>query len=216
MTTTAIDSVLEQQEGYRGIHNLKKVGQKIAWTPELAQEFLKCKEDPIYFGENYMKIVSLDGGLVNPVLYDYQKEIILSVCFNRRTIAECARQSGKTTALTVAILWYAIFHDYKTVAILANKGSTAQEILDRIQTAYMNLPDWLQQGVVEWNKTKMELENGSKIFSSATSKTAIRGYSINMAFIDEAAHIENWEEFWGAVSPTLASGKTTNFAWFLR
>ena len=208
-SSTAIDSIMDLQDGYRGIHNLKRVGQKIAWTPELASEFMKCKEDPIYFGENYMKIVSLDHGLITPKLYEYQKEIILSVCFNRRTIAECARQSGKTTALTIAILWYAIFHDYKTVAILANKGATAQEILDRIQTAYMNLPDWLQQGVVEWNKTKIELENGSIIFSNATSKTAIRGYSINMVFIDEAAHIENWEDFWTAVSPTLASGKTT-------
>lgn len=175
----------------------------------MLEEFLKCKEDPIYFGENYMKIVNLDRGLITPELYEYQKDIILSVCFERKTIAECARQSGKTTALTIAILWYVIFNDYKTVAILANRGETAQEILSRIQTAYENLPDWLQQGVVEWNKTKIVLENGSVVFSNATSKSAIRGYSINMLFVDEAAHIENWNEFWTAVSPTLSSSKTS-------
>ena len=195
--------------GYRGSKVLKKPGAIIEWTPELAEEFYKCSQSPIYFGENYFKIINVDRGLETVELYPYQHDIINSVWKGRRTIAEMARQSGKTTAMTIIILWYAIFTDYKTTAILANIGSTAQEILSRIQTAYENLPDWLQQGVVEWNKTSMKLENGSVIFSNNTTKNSIRGYSVNLLFIDEAAHIENWDEFWGAVSPVISSGKTT-------
>ena len=205
----SLPNVLYDHTGYRGSKVLKKPGTDIEWTPEMMDEFVKCSKDPIYFGERYFKVVHVDRGLETVNLYDYQKEIILSVKENRRTIAECARQSGKTTALTIFICWYAIFHDFKTIAILAQRGETAQEILSRIQTAYEYLPDWLQQGVVSWGKTSMKLENGSIIFSNTTSKTAIRGYSVNLLFIDEAAHVENWQEFWTSVSPVISSGKTT-------
>ncbi len=207
--TNFYDKLLGESEGFRGSRLLKKAGIDIVWTLELWSEFQKCKNDPIYFGENYMKIVHVDRGLETIQLYDYQKEIIESVWKERRTIAECARQSGKTTAMTVIILWYVIFHPHKVVAILANRGETAQEILYRIQTAYENLPHWLQQGVIEWNKQKIVLENKSVVFSNTTTKNAIRGYSVNLLFVDEAAHVEGWEEFWGAVSPVVSSGNTT-------
>lgn len=203
-STNVIDR--ENFQGYRGSITLKKPGTSIDWTPELLHEFIKCSEDPLYFGENYMKIVT-EEGLVVPELYEYQRDIITKVWKNSSVIAECARQSGKTTALTVVILWYIIFHKEKTIAILANKGDTAREILGRIKKAYESLPDWLQQGVKEWNKGLIELENGSRIIAAATSADNIRGYSIDFLFIDEAAHIDQWDEFWTAIRPTISSRK---------
>jgi len=166
-------------EGYRGSHNLKKSNVAIEWTQELLQEFVSCSSDPIYFAENYMKIVNVDKGLITIPLYDYQKDIISTAKDNRFTVAECSRQSGKTTAITVLVLWYIIFHPNKTVALLANKADTAREILSRIQLAYEHLPKWLQQGVIEWNKGSFVLENGSRVLAAATSSNNIRGYAVN-------------------------------------
>lgn len=195
--------------GYRGSSTLKKSNVPIEWTPQLVQEFIKCSQDPIHFAENHMKIVNVDKGLITIPLYDYQKDIITSVLSERFTVAECSRQSGKTTSITVFVLWYIIFNPNKTVAILANKAETAREILSRIQLAYEHLPKWLQQGVVEWNKGSFELENGSKVLAAATSSNNIRGFSINLLIIDEAAFIENWDQFFTSVFPTISSGQST-------
>jgi len=195
--------------GYRGSNNLKKSGVAIEWTPELIQEFVKCSDDPIYFAENYMKIVNVDKGLMTIPLYDYQKEIILTAKDHRFTVAECSRQSGKTTSITVFVLWYIIFNPNKTVAILANKADTAREILSRVQLAYEHLPKWLQQGVVEWNKGSFVLENGSRVLAAATSSNNIRGYAVNCLIIDEAAFIDGWNEFFTSVFPTISSGEST-------
>jgi hypothetical protein len=168
-----------------------------------------CSEDPIHFAENHMKIVNVDKGLMTIDLYDYQKDIITSVLTNRFTVAEMARQSGKTTAITVFVLWYIIFNPNVTVAILANKAETAREILGRVQLAYEHLPKWLQQGVVEWNKGSFVLENGSRVIAAATSSNNIRGFSINLLIIDEAAFIDKWDEFFTSVFPTISSGLST-------
>jgi hypothetical protein len=151
----------------------------------------------------------VDKGLITIPLYDYQQEIITTVLNERFTVAECSRQSGKTTSITVFVLWYIIFNPNKTVAILANKAETAREILSRIQLAYEHLPKWLQQGVIEWNKGSFELENGSRVLAAATSSNNIRGYSINLLIIDEAAFIDNWDEFFTSVFPTISSGTST-------
>lgn len=203
------DSIIKQFQGYRGSTTLKKIGVPVQWTPELINEFKKCNEDPIYFAENYMKIVNVDHGIMTISMYDYQREIVNTVHNNRFTVAELARQSGKTTAITAYVLWYILFNPNKTVAILANKAETAREILSRIQLAYEHLPKWLQQGVIEWNKGSFELENGSRVLAAATSSTNIRGYSINLLIIDEAAHIDGWDEFFTSVLPTITSGNTT-------
>jgi hypothetical protein len=197
------------REGYNGNALLKRSNQSIDWTPELVQEYLKCSQNPIYFAEKYIKIVNVDRGLIPIVLYKYQKEMLDSLANNRFTIVATARQAGKTTAISAGILWYIIFHPEKTVALLANKGDTAREILGRIQLAYQHLPKWLQQGVVEWNKGSFVLENNSRVIAAATSSDAIRGYAINMLFIDEAAFIENWDEFFTSVFPTISSGTST-------
>ena len=192
--------------GYNGNANLKRSKQNIEWTPDLVEEYLKCSKDPVYFVEEYMKIISIDKGLISFKLYDYQKEMIASMADNRFTIIATARQAGKSTTTCAFILWYIIFHPEKTVALLANKGETAREILGRVQLAYQHLPKWLQQGVKEWNKGSIELENNSRVIAAATSSDAIRGYSINLLFIDEAAFIENWDTFFTSVYPTISSG----------
>lgn len=195
--------------GYNGNPLLKKSRKQINWTPEQVQEWLKCARDPIYFAEKYIKIVHVDHGFIPIRLYDYQKEIIEKLTNNRRVTVVTSRQAGKTTTAAAIILHYILFNDHKTVALLANKGDAAREILDRIKAAYEALPDWLQQGVEEWNKGSIALENGCKVLAAATSSSAIRGKSISLLYIDEAAFVENWDEFFASVFPTISSGETT-------
>lgn len=196
-------------KGYNGNPNLKKTGVGVDWTPDLVNEYMKCSKDPIYFCETYMKIVNVDRGLISFKLYDYQRKMLKSMQDNRYTIIATARQIGKSTTTCGFILWYILFHPEKTVALLANKGDTAREILGKIQLAYQHLPKWLQQGIAEWNKGSFVLENQSRVIAAATSTDSIRGYSINLLFIDEAAFIENWDEFFNSTFPTISSGETT-------
>lgn len=194
---------------YNGNQNLKKVNQQVNWSQEQIQEWIACSNDPSYFAEKYIQIVHVDRGLIPIELYDYQKEIIEKITNNRRLAVLTSRQSGKTTSATVIILHYILFNNHKTVALLANKGDAAREVLDRIKIAYEALPAWLQQGVVSWNKGSIELENGCKVIAAATSSSAIRGKSISFLYIDEAAFIENYDEFFASVFPTISSGNTT-------
>jgi hypothetical protein len=196
-------------KGYNGNQNIKGKGAQIEFSPEMVQEFLKCAKDPIYFAEKYIKIVHVDHGLIPIVMYDYQKEIAEAITNNRRVTVNTSRQAGKTTTAVAIILHYVLFNDHKTVALLANKGDSAREILDRIKIAYEALPKWMQQGVVEWNKGSVEFENGCKIIAAATSSSAIRGKSISFLYIDETAFVENWDEFFASVFPTISSGNTT-------
>lgn len=197
------------ERGYLGNQNLKRKGTEIEWTQEKIQEFIKCSSDPIYFSEKYIQIVHVDRGLIPITMYDYQKEIVEKITNNRRVTVVTSRQAGKTTTAVCVILHYVLFSEHKTVALLANKGEAAREILDRVKIAYEALPKWLQQGVVEWNKGSVEFENGCKIIASATSSSAIRGKSISLLYIDETAFVENWDEFFASVFPTISSGQTT-------
>src|SRR5210317_942961 len=194
---------------YNGNANLKRKGIEIQWSPDMLEEYVKCSEDNLYFVEKYIKIVHVDHGLISLKVYDYQKEIIEKMNGSRQVAVCTSRQAGKTTTAVAIILHYVLFNDHKTVALLANKGEAAREILDRIKIAYEALPKWLQQGVVEWNKGSVEFENGCKIIASATSSSAIRGKSISLLYIDETAFVENWDEFFASVFPTISSGQTT-------
>lgn len=198
-------------DGYLGNKNLKPAGIQIDYTEDQLKEYVKCAKDPVYFIENYIKIVSLDQGLVPFDLYDYQRNIVSTVHKNRFVIAKLPRQSGKSTTIVSYILHYVLFNQSMNVAILANKQSTAREILYRLKLAYEYLPKWIQQGIIEWNKGSIELENGSKIIASSTSASAIRGGSFNMIFLDEFAHVPQniAEEFFSSVYPTITSGQTT-------
>jgi hypothetical protein len=196
---------------YLGNQNLKAAGVSVPFTEEQVKEYLKCSKDPIYFIREYIKIVSLDEGLVPFDLWDFQEEIIDKVHNNRFVIAKLPRQTGKSTTMISYLLHYVLFNQDVNVAILANKLATARELLHRLKLAYEYLPKWMQQGIVEWNKGSIELENGSKILASATSSSAVRGGSFNMIFLDEFAYVPPGvaEEFFSSVYPTISSGQTT-------
>ena len=196
---------------YLGNPNLKKANTSIEFTEENIIEFLKCKEDPVYFARNYIKIVSLDHGLVPFEMYPFQEKLITRFHENRFNICKMPRQTGKSTTCVSYLLHYAVFNDNVNIAILANKASTARDLLGRLQLAYENLPKWMQQGILSWNKGSLELENGSKIIAASTSASAVRGGSYNVIFLDEFAFIPNHiaDEFFASVYPTISSGKST-------
>ena len=196
---------------YLGNPNLKRANTQIEFTEEQIYEFLKCKEDPVYFAKNYIKIVSLDHGLVPFEMYPFQEKLVRNFHENRFNICKMPRQTGKSTTCVSYLLHYAVFNDNVNIAILANKASTARDLLGRLQLAYENLPKWMQQGIISWNKGSLELENGSKISSNSTSSSAVRGGSYNVIFLDEFAFIPNHiaDDFFASVYPTISSGQST-------
>ena len=202
---------MASNEIYLGNPNLKRANIAQNFTPKQVEEFVKCSQDPVYFIVNYIKIISLDKGLVNFDLYDFQADMVNKFHENRFNIAKLPRQSGKSTVVTAYLLWYTLFNDNVNVAILANKAATAREMLQRLQLSYENLPNWMQQGVVNWNRGSLELENGSKIMAASTSASAVRGMSFNIIFLDEFAFIPNHiaDQFFSSVYPTISSGKST-------
>ena len=198
-------------DAYLGNPNLKKVNTPEEFTKEQIIEYQKCSENPVYFMEEYIKVVSLDDGLVPFKMYPFQQHIVNTIHDNRFTICKLPRQSGKSTTTISYLLHYALFNPNSNIAILANKSSTARDILGRLQLAYENLPKWLQQGVINWNKGNIELENKSAIVAAATSSSAIRGGSYNIIFLDEFAFVPAniAEMFFSAVYPTISSGQKT-------
>jgi hypothetical protein len=201
----------EIETSYHGNPNLKALGFKHDFTKEQVTEYLKCQKDAIYFIENFCQIITLDRGLQPFKLYDCQKEKVDIILNNRKVILMEGRQQGKTVTAAACILWYTIFQEDKTVAIMANKTAAAREVLARYQTMYENLPIWMQQGVKTWNKGDVELENNCKVFTAATTTSGIRGKSVNWLYIDEAAIIPNnvAEQFFASVYPTISAGETT-------
>ena len=183
---------------YLGNPNLKKANVQQEWTQEELVEYQKCMKDPIYFIMNYLKIVSLDEGLVPFTMYDFQKEMVGTFHNNRFTICKLPRQSGKSTTIIAYLLHYVLFNPSVNVAILANKAATARDLLSRLQLAYEHMPKWLQQGVMSWNKGSLELENGSKILASSTSASAVRGGSYNIIFLDESNKTVKLSDYKGA------------------
>jgi hypothetical protein len=198
-------------KNYLGNPKLKKINMAMNLTEDQVREFVKCAEDPTYFIENYVKIITLDKGFVQIELYPFQKQVVNDINNNRRVIVKAGRQVGKTTIIVGYILWYILFNQDKTVAILANKASTSREILARIKLAYEALPMWIQQGVKVWNKGDIELENGCRVLANSTASSAIRGFSISLLYLDEFAFVPSniAEEFFTSVYPTISSGETS-------
>lgn len=197
------------EKGYLGNNLLKRIGQEQNWSSEQLAEMAKCMMDPIYFAENYIKIVHVDRGLIPLQMYDYQKDIATKIFNNRRVAVLTARQAGKTTTAVAIILHYIIFNEHKNVGILSNKGEGSKEVLERVKLAYENLPKWMQHGIVEWNKNSIELENGCKVYAGTTTSSSIRGKSIAFLYIDECAFVEGYDEFFASVYPTISSGTET-------
>ena len=199
------------EEHYLGNPLLKKANTPIEFTQDQVLEFIRCKEDPVYFAKKHIKIVSLDEGLTSFRPYHFQEKLISRFHENRFNICKMPRQTGKSTTVVAYLLHYAVFNDSTNIGILANKAATARELLGRLQTAYENLPKWMQQGIISWNKGSLELENGSKILAASTSASAVRGMSFNILFLDEFAFVPNHiaESFFASVYPTITSGKST-------
>jgi hypothetical protein len=202
---------MSEKSSYLGNQNLKPANVPIQFTQEQIEEYIKCSQDPNYFIEKYIKIVNVDKGLVPFKMYEFQKKIVQTVHDNRFTIAKLPRQSGKSTTVVSYILHYILFNPSVNVGILANKQAVARDLLAKIKTAYEYLPKWIQQGVGEWNKGSIILENGSKVVASATSSSAIRGGSYNLILLDEFAFIPPGiaEDFFSSAYPTISSGQTT-------
>jgi len=196
---------------YLGNPLLKKANTPIEFSQEQIEEYIKCKDDPVYFAQNYVQIVTLDHGLQPFKTYEFQEKLINNFHNNRFNICKMPRQTGKSTTCVSYLLHYAIFNDSVNIGILANKATTARELLGRLATAYENLPKWMQQGVLVWNKGNIELENGSKILAASTSASAVRGMSFNILFLDEFAFVPNHiaDAFFASVYPTITSGKST-------
>ena len=196
---------------YLGNMLLKRADVQHNFTKEEVGEYIKCRDDIVYFLENHVKIVHVDKGLIPFDLYPFQKDLIQTISDNRNVIVKTGRQVGKSTTTLGWLLHYVLFNQSKTVGILANKAATARELLGRIQIAYQHLPKYLQQGLREWNKGSLELENGSKIIASSTSSSAIRGFSFSCILLDEFAHVQRHiaDEFIRSVYPTISSGSET-------
>ena len=196
---------------YLGNPNLKRANVQQEWTEEQVKEYARCMQDPLYFIQTYVQIVSLDEGLIPFKMYPFQKEMVGTFHKNRFTICKLPRQSGKSTTMISYLLHYSLFNPSVNIAILANKAATARDLLGRLQLAYEHLPKWLQQGVMSWHKGSLELENGSKILASSTSASAVRGGSYNIIFLDEFAYVPSnvAEQFFSSVYPTISSGKST-------
>jgi len=196
---------------YLGNPNLKKANTEIEFTQEQIAEFIKCREDPVYFAKNYIKIINVDEGLVGFDMWPFQEKLINRFHEHRFNICMMPRQTGKSTTSVSYLLHYAIFNDSVNIGILANKAQTARDLLGRLQTAYENLPKWMQQGILVWNKGSLELDNGSKIMAASTSAAAVRGMSFNIIFLDEFAFVPNHiaDDFFSSVYPTISSGKST-------
>ena len=200
---------MNDHEHYLGNINVKRDGVQQQWAEHEVLEYAKCMSDPSYFARKYVKIISLDEGLVNFDLYPYQEQMFDHFNDNRFSIVLACRQSGKSISSVVYLLWYAIFHPEKTIAVLANKGATAREMLQRVTLALEHLPFFLQPGCRALNKGSIEFSNNSRIVAAATSGSSIRGMSVNLLFLDEFAFVERASEFYTSTYPVISSGRDT-------
>ena len=201
--------MLNQSQSYLGNPNVKRDGVQQAWTPDLLREYKRCMDNPVYFARNYVKVIALDQGLVKFDLYPYQEQMFNHFQENRFNVVLACRQSGKSISACAYLLWFALFHSEKTIAVLANKGATAREMLSRITLMLENIPFFLQPGSKALNKGSLEFSNNSRIVAAATSGSSIRGMSVNLLYLDEFAFVERAAEFYTSTYPVVSSGKDT-------
>lgn len=196
---------------FNGIKNLRDARESVSLTPWQLSEIKKCAQNPIYFIRHYVYINTKDHGMQLMQTYPFQDEAIKRFLKYRFNINRWSRQVGKSTVVRAFILWYAIFHKQKVIAMLANKLSLAKEQLQQLRDSYIALPFWMQPGVKLWNKTSIQLSNDTRIIVAATSPDGIRGFSINLLYLDEFAFLRPGlvDEFMASVFPVVTSGKTT-------
>lgn len=196
---------------YRNNPRLRRPNVTIPITKAQEAEYIRCANDCDYFLTNYYKVISLDYGEIHYKPFPFQKRMTDAFTDHRFVICLLPRQMGKSVCVVGYLLWYILFNEHKVCAILGNEASVAQKLLGQLKFAYERIPLWMQSGVVEWNKTSIEVENGCKAISDATTGDSIRGQAVNIVFLDEFAHVDTStaEGFFGSVYPTISSGHTT-------
>ncbi|WVX87459.1 terminase large subunit [Vibrio phage EniLVp02] len=192
---------------YKNKPNLKREGVITDWTPEMLKEWMRCRDDVVYFAEKYGSIIHIDYGIIRVRLRDYQKDMIRLMAENRLSIHLLSRQLGKSSAVGILLAHFVVFNEHKEVGIIAHKGDMAAEVLSRVKDVIEFLPDFIQPGIVIWNKGSIELDNGSKIGAFSSDPNSVRGHSFAMLYLDEAAFIDRWEELYAAIKPVISSGK---------
>ena len=201
--------MMEKNDSYLGNPNVKRDGVVTNWTNDEVKEYAKCMQDPAYFARKYCKVIHLDKGLVPFDLYPYQEKMFNQFNTNRFNIVLACRQSGKSISSVAYLLWFALFNSEKVIAVMANKGATAREMLGRVTLMLENLPFFLQPGCKALNKGSIEFSNNSRIVAAATSGSSIRGMSVNLLYLDEFAFVERASEFYTSTYPVVSSGKDT-------
>ena len=201
--------MMEKNDSYLGNPNVKRDGVVTNWTNDEVKEYAKCMQDPAYFARTYCKVIHLDKGLVPFDLYPYQEKMFNHFNTNRFNIVLACRQSGKSISSVAYLLWFALFNSEKVIAVMANKGATAREMLGRVTLMLENLPFFLQPGCKALNKGSIEFSNNSRIVAAATSGSSIRGMSVNLLYLDEFAFVERASEFYTSTYPVVSSGKDT-------
>jgi len=196
---------------FNGIPNLRDANEPIRLTPAQLCEIKKCAVDPIYFIRNYVYINTKDNGMQLFDMYDFQELAIARFMKYRYNINRWSRQVGKSTIVRGFILWWGIFHKDQLIAMIGNKLSLAKEQLQQLRDSYIRIPMWMQPGVKLWNKTSIQFSNNSRIIVSSSSPDNIRGFAINLLYLDEFAFLRPnlATEFIASVFPSISSGKTT-------
>ena len=192
---------------YMNNPNLRRAWVQTKWTQEMIQEWVRCRDDIIYFAENYCSIIHIDHGIIKLQLRQYQKDMLKIMHENRMSINSLSRQLGKTTVVGIFLAHFVVFNEAKNVGILAHKADMSREVLERTKQALELLPDFLQPGVVIWNQGDIELENGCKIGAYSSSPDAVRGNSFALIYLDEAAFVERFDDTWKAILPVISSGR---------
>lgn len=192
---------------YLGIPNLKRAYVQTKWTDEMVNEWVRCRDDIVYFAEKYCAITHIDYGTIKVQLRDYQRDMLKIMHRDRMVACNLSRQLGKTTVVAIFLAHFVCFNEDKAVGCLAHVKPMAMEVLERTKQAIELLPDFLQPGIVEWNKGSIELDNGCSIGAYASSPDAVRGNSFALIYIDECAFIPNFLDAWLAIQPVISSGR---------
>ncbi|ASU00175.1 terminase DNA packaging enzyme large subunit [Aeromonas phage AS-zj] len=198
----------DKKTRYLGLPNLKKANVQTKWTQEMIDEWKKCRDDILYFAK-YCAIVHLDHGIIQISLRPYQQDMLKIMSDDRMSMHNLTRQLGKTTATSIYLAHFVCFNEAKNVGVLAHKASMSREVLERTKQIIELLPDFLQPGIVEWNKGSIELENGCAIGAFSSDPDAVRGNSFALIYVDECGFIDAWEDTWKAILPVISSGRNS-------
>ena len=192
---------------FSNTRGVRKANVTFAMTDDEFEEYIKCKINIHYFAEHYCHIKREDGSIGPMTLRDYQKDIIDLYTKNPRSILMASRQTGKTVSAAIVILHFVLFNDDKGCMIVANKGKTVKEIIRKIKDIYKLLPFFLKKGATNWNETQIAFENNSRIQTENRTKEPSIGFTIDLLYLDEFAHIpDNFiRDYYGAIIPVVSS-----------